>query len=66
MVKSMADDFLARAAKKQRNEESISGMFDCQICRKLVQTANYDRPAGILTWECPDGHKSEIKEFDIR
>lgn len=59
-------DYLQRLVEKQDDGEDVRGMFDCQVCRKLVQVAKYDREKSYLWWECPDGHKSEIKEFDIR
>jgi hypothetical protein len=43
----------------------VEGDFQCQTCGIYVEAAVYIPQESLLTWRCPDGHKSFIEKFSI-
>lgn len=49
--------------QESSNDNSVSGTFECHTCYVYCHTAEHDAEKNTLTWICPDGHKSILKDF---
>lgn len=41
--------------------EKINGIKPCSKCNKDAEEAFWDPATLILSWDCPDGHKNQIR-----
>ena len=62
-MQSMAkvEDFLNKGRKEPTTEGNAQGSFACQECDLVVNRALFDDIEGIISWTCPEGHKSQVK-----
>lgn len=60
-------DSLGSRPKEKRVaiDEEVDGAFSCQYCNEVVTNALYNISDKCLYWECGNGHKSEIRGFDL-
>lgn len=42
---------------------TIDGAFGCQTCHYQCDEAIWNPDKQTLTWKCPDGHNSVIRDF---
>jgi hypothetical protein len=45
----------------KQNLESINGVKPCSKCDKNAEESFWDSDSMVLAWECPDGHKNEVR-----
>lgn len=60
---SKIDDFLAKTEPKATYLEVEGLSVCCQVCNDQVETGRYYSGEKILSWTCPEGHKSYMENF---
>ena len=57
------NEFLKKEEKKEINSsfETVEGSKPCSKCDKNAEESFWNQDSMTLYWECPDGHKNEIR-----
>jgi len=57
------NEFLKKEEKKEiiSTLEIVEGNKPCSKCDKNAEQSSWDPDLMTLQWECPDGHKNEIR-----
>lgn len=53
------------APEKKVPYEEVGGAFSCQTCNAVVREARYYNVQKALLWDCPEGHRSFIEDFNL-
>lgn len=62
----MVDKFSeAMDRKTKKQDPNMAGAFGCQTCNEVVLEAHYNLEESSITWVCPDGHTSTIKDVTL-
>lgn len=46
-------------------DESITGIFECETCYVYCFKALYMASQKMLAWTCPEGHVTTLKDVEI-